>query len=284
MIELNNPRQLAKDAIKASVPATLWLENQKFVNELRRSLKIHPVATHPAIAALNQSLFDKEQLKRIHLDYRHGVVQVFTDALLMAQYQTRQLEPRLASGSKMYARFLVTLNNLDEFGFQPGVGEEGYRGNPYNAHYPLFERVLDTLGTSVDDRSKYIPTEISDRIRKYLEQSYDSLCSLTTLLGVIEEEVILFSAPLRENASTVGVNVGSGYYFCHGTTEDLEVDANDDKHQDDLWHVLMQALTPDQYTEVANLCNTYCDLWVEFWDEQMNLLSVKTPQILTLSR
>jgi len=53
----------------------------------------------------------------------------------------------------MYARFLLTLNDLDEFGFQPGIDSSGYyRGNPNNAHYVLFERVLDELDISLEKR------------------------------------------------------------------------------------------------------------------------------------
>ncbi len=86
MMEMDNPRQLAKKAIKASVPAALWSENESFVAELRTTVNKHPVAKHPAIEALNQAAFSKEGIKRIHLDYRHAIVQSFTDALLIAQY------------------------------------------------------------------------------------------------------------------------------------------------------------------------------------------------------
>jgi len=284
-MELDNPRQLAKKALKASVPATLWSENEKFITKLRASLKTHSVATHPAIEALNKGCFSKEQIKLIHLDYRHAIVQIFTDALLMAQYQSRQVEPRLLPGSKMYGRFLLTLNDLDEFGFQPGLDKYGYyRGNPYNAHYPLFERVLDALGISHQERLEYVPTRIAHQVRKYLEQTYHDFSSVTSLLAIAEEEVVLFSAPLRENTRAVGVNVDSGYYFCHGTTLDMQADANDDDHEDDLWYVLMQALTPAQYDDIAKLCNRYCDLWVEFWNTQMTLLGAATELMAIQSR
>ncbi|MBW4572989.1 MAG: hypothetical protein KME31_34990 [Tolypothrix carrinoi HA7290-LM1] len=273
-MEMDNPRQKARLAMKESVPASLWLENENFVANLRSSLKHHPVATHPVIAALNRGAFNREQMKRIHLEYRHAIVQIFTDALLMAQYQTHQLEQRLKPGSKMYARFLLTLNDLDEFGFQPGFDEYGYyRGNPYNAHYPLFERVLDELRISLEERQRYIPSKIAKQVRKCLEDTYNDLNLLTSLLAVAEQEVVLFSAPLRENIKAVGINVTSGYYVCHGTSDDVQAEANDDTHEDDLWYVLMQAITPAQYDDMTKLCHKYCDLWVEFWDAQMNLLT-----------
>lgn len=275
MKEMDNPRQLAKKAIRASVPASLWLENESFVTSLRESLKHHQMATHPAIQMLNRASFNQKEIQRIHLDYRYAIVQVFTDALLIAQYLSYQLEPRLKPGSKMYARFLLTLNDLDEFGFQPGLDKYGYyRGNPDFAHYPMYERVLDELGISLEQRLDYVPTPIAKQVRRYLENTFDNFSAVTSLLAVAEAEVILFSAPLRENAKAVGVNVGSGYYLCHGASDDPQADAQDDDHENDLWYILLQGLTPNQYDDIAKLCHQYCDLWVEFWNVQMSLLKV----------
>ena len=117
--DFDNPRQKAIDGMKNSISETLWNKNLNFLKELRAEISNHPVSKHPAIQLLNDGLIDKETLKHIHLEYRHAIVQVFTDALLMAQFQTKQLEPRLLSGSKMYPRFLLNLNILDEFGFRP---------------------------------------------------------------------------------------------------------------------------------------------------------------------
>jgi len=85
----------------------------------------------PAIAALNGGGLGLCTMRRIHLEYRHAIVQIFTDALLAAQFQSRQLEPRLTAGATMAPRFLLTLNDLDEFGFRPGLDSNGYyRSNP----------------------------------------------------------------------------------------------------------------------------------------------------------
>ncbi|NJN88845.1 MAG: hypothetical protein HC881_24390 [Leptolyngbyaceae cyanobacterium SL_7_1] len=272
-MQTDDPRQTAKALIKASISPMLWAENASFVASLRQSLEQHSITTHPAIDALNQKRFDKHQMQRIHLEYRHAIVQIFTDALLAAQFQTLQLEPRLKPGSKMYARFLLTLNDLDEFGFVPGVDHQGYyRGNPSGAHYPLFEQVLDELDVSLEQRLQYVPTATSSEVRAYLEHTYSDLCAVTSLLAVAEEEVVLFSAPLRRNAHHVGVSVSSGYYLCHGTSDDQLANACDDTHEDDLWYIVMQAILPEHYSAIAELCLRYCDLWVEFWDAQMSLL------------
>ena len=274
MMEIDNPRQLARLAIRETVPAGLWAENEKFIADLRSNLNRHPVTKHPAISALNQGTFGCEQVKRIHLEYRHAIVQIFTDALLMAQYQSRQLEASLRSGSKMYARFLITLNDLDEFGFQPGLDKNGYyQGNPLLAHYPLFENVLNDLGISLKERQEYSPSRISHQLRTFLEESYVDLSSVTSLLAVAEMEVVLFSSPLRTNTRAVGIDVNHGYYVCHGTSDDIQAEANDDTHEDDLWYVLMQAITPVKYNDISKLCLQYSDLWVEFWDTQLSLLT-----------
>jgi hypothetical protein len=273
-MKLNRSRQVAREAIKASVPESLWLENESFLIQLREHLKAHSLTRHPVIEALNQSSFDREAIKYIHLDYRHAIVQSFTDALLMAQFQSRQLEPRLKPGCKMYARFLLTLNVLDEFGFCPGVdSQDYYQGDPQSAHYLLFEQVLDELGITLEERLTHTPSLIADSVRRYLEDSYTDFNAVISLLAVAEAEVILFSPPLGENTRTVGVNVDSGYYYFHGTSFDSTVEANDDNHEDDFWYILAESITPDEYKRISSLCERYCDLWVEFWNVQIELLT-----------
>jgi len=277
MFDLDNPRKKAIAAMKATTPVALWEENAKFADELRNLVKNHKVATHPAIAALNEGRFDKKAMQTMHLEYRHAIVQIFTDALLMAQHQSLQVEPRLAPGSKMYPRFLLTLNILDEFGFRPGLDAAGYyRGNPYYAHYPLFERVLDELGISHQQREDYKPSAIATKTREFLQAAYDDYVLLATLLAVAEEEVILFSPPLRQNTGAIGSNINTGYYYVHGTSEDDTAEAYDDDHEDDLWLVMMQAATPDRYDDLRTKAIAYCDLWVEFWDHQMRMLETAT--------
>ncbi|WP_266156857.1 hypothetical protein [Dyella silvatica] len=197
-------------------------------------------------------------------------MQVFTDALLAAQLQSRQLEPRLHPGAKLVPRFLLTLNDLDEFGFRPGLDVDGYyRGNPAYAHYPLFERVLDDYEVTQQARKSYVPSQSSQSVREYLEHSYGSYIDVVVLLAAAEEEVILFSPPLREATRALGIDVSDGYYFVHGVSDDTMAEAADDDHENDLWLILTQALTPDQYPRVQALCLRYCDLWGQFWSYQL---------------
>ncbi|MFK4051010.1 hypothetical protein [Acinetobacter venetianus] len=275
--DFDNPRQKAIDGMKNSISETLWNKNLNFLKELRAEISNHPVSKHPAIQLLNDGLIDKETLKHIHLEYRHAIVQVFTDALLMAQFQTKQLEPRLLSGSKMYPRFLLNLNILDEFGFRPAVDKDGYySGNPQYAHYPLFEDVLDDFELSQSERNNYQPSIIAQQVRNYLERSFDRYHAVSALLAVAEEEVILFSPALRQATKAVGFDVDGGYYYVHGVSHDATAEAADDDHEDDLWFVLAQACVESDYAAIRQICLEYCDLWQQFWDEQIATYQYET--------
>ncbi len=267
----NNPRKKALAGMKQSISAELWDKNLNFLTQLRAKIAQHPVSHHPAIETLNNGEINKENLKRIHLEYRHAIVQTFTDALLMAQYQTKQLEPRLHAGAKMFPRFLLSLNIFDEFGFRPGADRDGYyQGNPEYAHYPLFEDVLNDFGVTEEERRSYKPTSIAHQVREFLENSYNDYKAVSALLAVAEEEVILYSPPLRRATSAVGIEVeGGGYYHVHGVSEDKTAEAADDDHEEDLWFILMQACTEEDYIRLENLCLEYCVLWKKFWDVQM---------------
>jgi hypothetical protein len=270
MADLDQPRKKAIAAMRASIAQDLWQRNAAFVENLRQLIATHPVARHRAIGVLNSGALDLASMRTIHLEYRHAIVQIFTDALLAAQLQTRQLEPRLAPGAKLAPRFLITLNDLDEFGFRPGSDAEGYyRGNPAYAHYPLFERVLDDYGISLRQRQSYQASRISRQVRQFLEHSYGDYLDVVVLLAAAEEEVILFSPPLREATCALGIGVDDGYYFVHGVSEDDTAEAADDDHENDLWLALTQALTPEHYPRVQQLCMRYCDLWDQFWTAQL---------------
>ncbi len=269
--EFNNPREKALQGMKNSIPAKQWDENLQFLKQLRKTIAELPVCNHPAIELLNGGYLDKQRLTLIHLEYRHAIVQIFTDALLKAQFLTKQLEPKLHSGAKMYPRVLLSLNILDEFGFRPGLDKDNYyMGNPEYAHYPLYEDLLNDYGLTELDRRNYKPSKFADQVRSFLESSYDSYINVVALLAVAEEEVILFSPPLRQATKFVNIDVeGGGYYHVHGVSTDETSEAADDDHEDDLWFALAQAITKDDYESLTKLCIDYCALWNEFWDAQI---------------
>jgi len=268
-MNLDNPRQISRDLMKQSLSEVVWNRNSQLVTEFKKELAEHPINFHPMIEKLNQGEFNHKEMQKIHLEYRHAIVQIFTDALLMAQVQTKQLEPRFTSGVKMYPRFLLTLNTLDEFGFSPGFDNNNYyKGNPFLAHYPLFERVLNDYDISQEARESYIPSDISNDLRNFLENSYVDYSLIVALLAVAEQEVVLFSQPLRKNTKSIGIDTSQGYYYCHGTSEDVDTDANDDDHEHDLWLSLIHAITEPEFENIKTQCLEYCDLWVKFWDHQ----------------
>jgi hypothetical protein len=266
------PRRKAIAAMRNSLSAAMWHDNARFITELRTAISQHRVAAHPAIATLNSGALSPTAMRGIHLEYRCAIVQIFTDALLMAQHLSHRLEPRLPPGSKMPARFLLTLNDLDEFGFRPGTDSRGYyAGNPEYAHYPLFEAVCDDLGISLAQRREHVPSPIAQQVRAYLEAAYADYDAVVALLAVAEEEVILFSPPLRQATKALGIDVTTGYYHVHGLSTDETAEAADDAHEDDLWVILNQALEPQRHAAIRAMCLRYCDLWDEFWTEQMRL-------------
>ncbi|SHI29538.1 iron-containing redox enzyme family protein [Pollutimonas bauzanensis] len=268
--DLDSPRRKAIAAMRASISAEQWNRNHNYVSELRAAIYTHRVTNHPAIAIMNSGRLNRETMRRIHLEYRHAIVQIFTDALLAAQLESRQLESRLAPASKMAGRFLLTLNVLDEFGFRPGLDAQGYyRGNPAYAHYPLFEKVLDAYGITERDRLSYRPSKIAMKVRAFLEDSYPDYATVSAMLAVAEQEVILFTPALRKATEALGIDVNDGYYHVHGVSDDDTTEAADDDHEDDLWFVLIQAIAEDQQDRIKALCMMYCDLWARFWDEQI---------------
>lgn len=82
---LNNPREKAIVAMRASLPLDQWARNEAFISLRRKKISEHPASRHPAIAILNSGVLEHDAMRTIHLDYRHAIVQIFTDALPAAQ-------------------------------------------------------------------------------------------------------------------------------------------------------------------------------------------------------
>ncbi|MGF6604984.1 hypothetical protein P3T23_009740 [Paraburkholderia sp. GAS448] len=270
----NHPREQAVTIMRSTLTSEAWERNANFVQSLKSEIENHPISSHPVIEILNNCKIDNSILQGIHLEYRYAIVQVFTDALLAAQLQSRQLEPRLKAGSKMAPRFLLALNCLDEFGFRPGFDVDGYYlGNPQRAHYPLYETVLDDLDLTEAARRTYAVSSAATLVRQFLEESFGEYVEVTALLAVAEHEVILFTPPLRRATGRLGIDVNDGYYFVHGISDDDTADAADDDHASDLWHVLTQAVTEADYERIRKRCKRYIKLWSDFWDQQIAFIT-----------
>jgi hypothetical protein len=133
--------------------------------------------------------------------------------------------------------------------------------------------VLTQLQLSEVDRSNFIPSSSARVVRDFLECSFDRYISVVALLAVAEQEVILFTPALRRAVAKLGINVDDGYYFVHGISDDDTANASDDYHENDLWHVLTQAITVDDYESISAQCMQYMDMWVRFWDRQAMLMN-----------
>ena len=109
--------------IERSLSSTSWAANTQAISHLKQTTAEHILFQHPILTRLHQCQLSLEQLKFIHLNYFTAIVKIFTDALSMAMYQALQLEhdsniveqDRIAA--KIYARYLLSLNLLDELSF-----------------------------------------------------------------------------------------------------------------------------------------------------------------------
>lgn len=266
------PRAEALHIMEASLSAEERARNLRFVNNLKEIVYQHPLNEHSMLQTLYSGSISLVDIQKIHLEYRASIVKIFTDALAMAVFNAKDLEPRLAPGSKMAARYLLTLNCLDEYGFKGAVNGV-YIGSPAYAHYPLYEGVLEQLGLSREYIDEYDLAKSSIELKEFLETSYDSYSINLALIAVAEVQVILFSPALRSSMSMNGIDVSNGYYQVHGTSSDIDCDAADDEHENDLWLALIQSITPAEFDYVERSIKKYLDLWCAFWDERQRAIS-----------
>lgn len=265
-IYYTDPREHVVRELKRVSSHEQWFQNGLFINELKGRVFAHSLFRSPALAILNEGEANLSLVKRIHLDYRFAIVKIFTDALLMAQFLARNIEERLPPSSKIAPRFLLTLNLLDEIGFSPNQSDSNYyQGNVGRAHYPLYENVLDQLGISLDEREAYEASQPAVKLKIKLESAYENYLSVIALLAIAEQQVIAFSPALKRSLIHLGIDVSEGYYHVHGTSTDESLSAADDDHENDLWLLLQQALTHEDFSRIENICLSYCDSWMDFW-------------------
>lgn len=271
IIDFESPRQLARQMMRNSISKKQLKENEKFLDQLIPEIKQHPFTKNPALQAMSQGIFDRKSVLEFHLDFRYAVVSVFTDIIVLAQFYTRNLERRLGLEGKMAPRFLLTLNLLDEFGFRPGESKENqyFRGHPEASHPLLFDQVIKELGATPSIEKNFQPSQIAKIIRQYYESYFNNFMGLLALIGVTEEEAMVYSPPMRKASEAVGIDVNHGYYMVHGTTEDDDLNAADDYHQHDIWEILIQSMQAKDYQLVRQISLDTGNLWNQFWSYQL---------------
>ena len=79
---MDDPRGKARQQMFDSVGSLQWEYGKQVAYNIRESIYRHPIASNKAISILNQGHFSLDHMKNIHLEYRHAIVQAFTDALL----------------------------------------------------------------------------------------------------------------------------------------------------------------------------------------------------------
>ena len=259
--------------LSSSIPESLWNANQDKVLDLKAELAEHRLFKHDVIQALNHDSICLDTLKHIHLEYQNSIVEIFTDALLMAQFQAKQLDKYIYSSVKMYPRFLLGLNIADEFGFSFETNEGP---TPLNSHFCLFKKVLEQLNISSEVDSNHSYTEESADLRIYLESAYNNYIKLILLLAVAEQQVIAFSAPLKQAVENAGISTQDGYYYVHGTTSDMNTVASDDYHENDLWLLITHSLHIHSVEDLRTCALEYCELWDNFWNKMSDCIESTT--------
>lgn len=262
-----------------SVGQDTWNENMLFVQELVDLVKNHKIKQHPIVARLADSQFSLQELQTMHMEYRE-IVHIFTDALLMAQYQSKRVENVMKPGSKAYARFLLTLNTLDEFGFHYQIDEPcKFQGTPQRSHLILFENLMSDLSITDLDRQLFEPSAMTLKLKECFLAAYDDYPLLLTLLAIAEEIVMIFSPVMRLNTGAVGIAVEQGYYQVHGVSDDEENNACDDFHQNDLWLILAQGAGGFDKQSLKTNTQEFIDLWDAFWSQGFSENQIESVRI-----
>ncbi|PWQ95327.1 hypothetical protein [Leucothrix arctica] len=255
------------DEMIESVGKETWNQNMLFVHELVDLVKNHKIKKHPIVTQLANNEFSLQEIQTMHMEYRE-IVHIFTDALLMAQFQSKRVENVMKPGSKAYARFLLTLNTLDEFGFHYKIGEPcDFQGTPQKSHLILFENLMTDLSITDQDRERFTPSAMTLKLKECFLTAYDDYPLLLTLLAIAEEIVMIFSPVMRLNTGALGIPVEQGYYQVHGVSDDEENNACDDYHQNDLWLILAQGAGGFDKKSLMENTKEFIDLWDEFWTQ-----------------
>lgn len=246
-----------------------WEKNIGDVNLIKNAMSEHKVFKNRSINFFTNNPVPLSTIKNIHLDYRCAIVQIFTDSLLAAAYQSKQLEEifNLPAGIKMIPRFLLTPNFQDEFGIY--IKNDQLTGSPLKAHYPLFENVLDELKVTTQQKLSFTPSSSAKELRAFLESHYQDFLNIVALLAAAELQVVVFSPILKNMLDLNHIDTATGYYFVHGASTETGGLACDDEHADDLWRCLALAINFRPANEIEAVLTQYLDLWDDFWTHQL---------------
>ncbi|MDR0237280.1 hypothetical protein [Acinetobacter sp.] len=261
--------------IKNSLSAELWEQNVQAISQLKQQTIQHALFQHPLLDQLNQSQLSLEQLKFIHTNYFTAIVKNFTDALSMAIYQAvcleknNNIQQKNRIASKIYARYLLSLNLIDELGFNTYQLEQS---SASKSHLVYFLKLMQQLSLNPLDQGKTQAEAFA--LADYIYKHLNSYTDLLLILACTELQVIKFSEALRNNMSNFNSIYIEGYYACHGLADqDGSTLANDDNHEDDIWTLLTQCLTPENEQHLHQIQTEYLALWNNFWNKMAFCIS-----------
>ncbi len=276
---MDQVRKNAQKQMIATIGQEKWDEHMVFIGQMRQKLADHKIHQHPVMKKLEQGRFSFTEMQTLHMEFREMVL-VFTDVLLMAMYQSLQLDKSMKPGMKAYPRFLITLNLFDEFGFwfDESNSENNLIGSPEASHLALFENLLAELDITDEDREEYVSSDVTMSLITHLSDAYEDLPMLVTILALAEENVMVFAPYMRQNCKKFGVPVDTGYYHVHGASDDGANEGRDDFHQNDLWLILAQIMGDYDRNKLFDEVDSYMDKWVAFWDQDFTYKLVKSAQ------
>lgn len=256
-------RQSARDLLQGSIPQTAWQHNARFIEQIKTLVENSQLLRHPMLEALYQGEVKLTTLRQIHLEYRHAIVQVFADALLMCIWQARQMNGHGDGASDLQPRFLLTLNLLEEFGFCASA-------DPSLSHtrQSLYQKMMQHLHISEEEQVSYSPSAEACYVRDMIMRSYHHYPLLLCLLAVAEEQILAFSPALKSALQQHGVDVSGGYYQACGATAIPDSPHLSHDHVDDLWLCLQQAGLNCDQEELLQGIRGYLRAWDQFWTRQ----------------
>lgn len=268
-----NARLEALNFIRQSVEHASWVQHVEQVSALKQQSIQHALFQLPIMERLHQQALSLEQLKLIHINYFAAIVKVFTDALSMLIYQTHQLEqhPNIHQHqrvhAKAHARYLLSLNLIDELGFNTFQLE---LSSPSKSHLVYFMDLLQAL--EIDPLNEQAVCPEAYALNQFIQSHLDSYDNLLLILACAELQVIHYSEALRVNLEKYDPRFSEGYYACHGIVDHSDKLANDDNHEDDIWALLTQSYQTQHRKDYQALVQEYLDLWMQFW-QKMNTLN-----------
>ena len=253
--------------IQNSLSPELWRNNACAIGELKQRTASHDLFRHPMLERLKACQLSLEQLKSIHVNYFTAIVKIFTDAQSMLIYQAAALENNAnihkesRISAKVYARYLLSLNLMDELGFNT---HNLAQSSPAKSHLIYFLDLMRQL--ELDASQQHKAEAEAHALQEFIQQHMHSYADLLLLLACTELQVIKFSEALRINMQAYDPAFALGYYACHGIADNSSQHlANDDKHEDDIWALLTQCFASEHSQHYKKTQSQYLELWNNFW-------------------